>query len=283
MKAPIGWYGGKGRLAERIIKLMPRHRIYVEVFGGAASVLFAKRPSPVEVYNDVYSEVVNFFRVLRDPEKFEKFFRMAIMTPNSREEFETCRDTLECGSDVERAWKFFVVGRQSFSGGLTTWGFSVRSMSRWMGAACARWLAGLERLPEIHARLMRVQIEHNDFRRIIPTYDTPETLFYCDPPYIPDTRKSPDAYEHEMTAKDHRDLVDLLLRIEGMAILSGYRHPIYKPLEEAGWRRLDRRTSCHAAGRTRNSGLQGEGAATAKVERVESVWLSPNCFKRGKG
>lgn len=96
----------------------------------------------------------------------------------------------------------------------------------------------------------------------------------CDPPYIPDTRRA-GSYGHDMSLEDHRDLVRLLLGLEGMAILSGYRHPVYAPLEEAGWERLDFPVACHAAGRTRASGLRGEGACLERQRRVESVWLSP--------
>jgi DNA adenine methylase len=58
-------------------------------------------------------------------------------------------------------------------------------------------------------------------------------------------------------------------------VLSGYAHSVYQPLEAAGWSRVDFQTACYAAGRTRNSGLQGEGTITAKQARTESVWLDP--------
>jgi DNA adenine methylase len=270
--------GGKGNLVSKLLKLIPPHRTYVEVFGGGASLLFAKEPSPVEVYNDIDSLLVNLFRVLRDEEKFEKFYRKVFFTPYSREEFYRCRETLEQEDDeIEKAYKFYVVSRMSFSGDIKTrsWGYALTSSRRGMSTMCSSWLSGIELLPEIHARLMRVQIENDDFRKIIERYDTPDTLFYLDPPYVLETRKQK-IYKYEMTIEDHKDLVNLLINIKGKALLSGYNHPVYFPLEEAGWKRIDYETACYAAGRTRQTKVLGEGSAKQKAPRVESIWLSPN-------
>jgi DNA adenine methylase len=130
-------------------------------------------------------------------------------------------------------------------------------------------------LPEIHSRIMRVQIECQDFRKIFKTYDTPETFFYCDPPYLPDTRKN-GGYRYEMNLEDHKELVQILLKVKGKVLLSGYRHEVYTPLEEAGWRRIDFPTVCFAAGRTRGTAILGKGSAMEKQPRIESVWVSPN-------
>jgi len=278
---PIGWYGGKGNMVRKLLPLLPPHRIYVEVFGGGAALLFAKEPSPVEVYNDIDSDLVNFFRVLRDPEKFQEFYRKVCLTPYSREEYKFFRETFDETHDpVERAYRFFVIARWSFSGDFGIgWSYTVNASWRGMAGSCSKWLSAIERLPEFHERIMRVQIEHADFRQVIRTYDTPDTLFYCDPPYIPEARRSKKIYRHEMSVKDHEDLVDLLLGIQGKAILSGYRHPVYAPLEEAGWKRLDFPTACYAVARTPETGILGKGAALAKQPRVESVWLSPRCLE----
>lgn len=283
LRSPINWFGGKGMMVSKLLGLLnapgvnSTHRTYVDPFGGGASLLFAKPPSPVEVYNDLDSGLVNFFRVLRDEKKFQRFYRLVSLTPYSREEYYFCRDTWEeCADDVERAYRWFVTARQSLSGCHgASWSFVVTVTAHGMAKTCSRWLSCIEMLPEIHARMMRVQIEHLDFRRVFELYDTPETLFYCDPPYIKETRRSGD-YRCEMTDDDHRDLVRILLNLQGKAMLSGYAHPIYAPLEEAGWQRVDFRTVCHAAGKTRASGLRGRGTALSKQPRVESVWLSPN-------
>jgi DNA adenine methylase len=281
LRSPIHWFGGKGNMVGKLLKLVPKHHTYVEVFGGGAQLLFAKSPSPVEVYNDVASDLVNFFRVLRDPEKFQRFHRLVSLTPYSREEYYFCRDTWEqCEDDVERAYRWFVVARMSFSGTFgASWSFSLNTSSRGMSESCSAWLSAIEILPQIHARIMRVQIEHKDFRELIPLYDTPKTLFYMDPPYIPETRRS-GGYRYEMSIDDHKELVDIILKLKGMVMLSGYRHLIYEPLERSGWARYDYETVCHATAKTRATGILGEGSAKRMQRRVESVWLSPNCQKQ---
>ncbi len=267
----------------KLIPLIPAHRIYVEVFGGAAALLFAKKPSLIEVYNDINSDLVNFYRVLRDEEKFERFYKKVSLTLYSREEYYYCCDTWrECEDDVERAYRWFVVARMSFSGRLGKgWGYNITSCARNMSAAISTWLGCIEDLPRFHERVVRVQIENKDFRDILKTYDTPETFFYLDPPYIHDTRKS-GGYEYEMSNDDHRELVEMLLDIKGVAMLSGYKHAIYEPLERSGWMREDFITACHAAGRTRYTWILGKGSALRTQKRIESVWikLSDNMHKQ---
>ena len=116
LRSPIWYVGGKGMMVQKLLHYIPPHRTYVEVFGGGASLLFAKEPSPVEVYNDIDSGVVNFFRVLRDKEKFKKFYEKVVLTPYSREEHYYCRNTWrDCADDIERAYRWFVMVRQGFA------------------------------------------------------------------------------------------------------------------------------------------------------------------------
>jgi DNA adenine methylase len=266
-------------MTAKLLKLIPPHKVYVEVFGGGASLLFAKKPSPVEVYNDIDSNLVSFFRVLRDEEKFQKFYEKVCLTPYSREEYYYCMDTWEqCEDEVERAYRWFVAVRMSFSGIFGNgWGFVVTSSCRGMASRCSSWLSAIEELPLIHRRFMVVQVEHRDFRDLIPLYDTKDTLYYLDPPYVRATRSAGE-YKHECGDKDHEDLVEMLLSIKGKAMLSGYANDIYVKLEEAGWARYDFETACYAVGRTRLTGILGEGSALEKCKRVESVWMSPSCF-----
>jgi DNA adenine methylase len=264
-------------MAKKIVPLIPPHHTYVEPFGGSAAVLMAKPPSPVEVYNDLDSGVVNFYRVIRDEKKFERLIFLASLTPNSREEFNHFKDTWEnVEDDVERAYRWFVVARQSFGGYFgKAWAVEVTTSTYGMVSSCAAYLSALERLPEIHKRLRRVAIEHYDFRKIFDIYDRPETFFYIDPPYVGETRKS-GKYNHEMTLDDHRDLVNILLNLQGMAFLSGYYHDVYLPLEEAGWERLEFNIPCNVAARTRAHGLMGEGKIKKNAMRTECLWISPS-------
>lgn len=259
-------------MVAKLLPLIPEHRIYVEVFGGGGSLLLAKPPSLVEVYNDLDGRLVNLFRVLRDPDQFAEFERLACFTAFSRQEFDEAKAGLEEGNPVERAWKFYVVGRQSFSGLLETWGYGRSSSARGMAGQCSKWIGSIEGLPELHLRLMRVQIERDDWRKILKRFDSPETFFYLDPPYVPKTRKS-GGYKHELSEKDHAELVEKCQKLEGKVLLSGYPNEIYQPLE-ATWRMMTWRTACHAAGRTRGTKILGVGSALAKQSRTEAVWMN---------
>jgi DNA adenine methylase len=263
-------------MAKKLLPLLPEHHTYVEPFAGGCSLLFAKQPARVEVINDLDSGLVNFYRVLRHPGKFRRFRRLAALTPYSREEYNLYRRTWpHAGSDVIRAYRWYVVARMSFSGRFGAgWAFEIRNPDCRMASSVLRWLSGVAMLPAIHERIQSLEIEHSDWRYILGQYDTPETLFYCDPPYITDTRRG-GRYAHELTDDDHRELVTRLLALEGMAVLSGYAHAIYEPLEAAGWQRTDFATVCHAAGRTQRSAMKGDGAILKYQKRTESVWLSP--------
>jgi DNA adenine methylase len=237
-------------MVAKLLPLLSEHKIYVEPFGGGGSILMAKEPSSVEVYNDLDKGLVTLFRVIRDPEKFGRFYHLAINTPYDREEWRACRDWEKYSDEVVRAWAFFVSVRQNFAGLRTSWGRTITSSHRGMAESASSWMAIMEMLPEIHHRLMMVQVENKDFRAILREYDTQETLFYCDPPYIPETRRD-GKYEHEMTADDHKELVKILLGLKSKVVLSRYAHDIYEPLEKAGWERKDWETHCIVAGGTR--------------------------------
>lgn len=277
-RGPIHWFGGKGTMTAKLMPLLPPHHIYVEPFGGGPSLLFAKEPAPVEVYNDLDSGLVNFFRVVRDPERCAQLHWKASHTPYSREEWEHCRDTWrDCESSVERAYRWYVVARMSFAGlHGRAWGLA-RGSSRGRATTVASWQSAHELLAQSCARLSRVQIEHGDWRRVVDLYDTPSTLFYFDPPYISETRRG-GGYAHELIDDDHRQIVATLSSLRGQAVLSGYRSDIYAPLEADGWRRVDFEVFCTATGRTRGTGRIGK--MTEDDRRVESVWLSPGIKAR---
>jgi DNA adenine methylase len=195
-----------------------------------------------------------------------------MLTPYSREDFLYCRDSWNKYKDEAlKAYHWYVKNRMSFAGMGRSWGRSVTSTTRGGAEAPASWMSILEQLPEIHRRVRRVQIEHKDFRAILADYDTPETFFYCDPPYHPETRRD-GTYENELTAEDHEELVKILLNIKGRAMLSGYAHPVHRQLEAAGWERRDFESKCIVAGRTKGS----RHLTKDQMRRVESVWLKPS-------
>lgn len=229
----------------------------------------------MEVLNDLDSGLFNFYQVMLDPSKFKQFRFLVELRPYSRENFNHCKKTWrDCDNDVDRAARWFVVARQSFNavfGG--SWKRETKRSARGMCAEVSSYLSVVERLPEIHERMRGVQVEKRDFRKILEEFDAPDAFFYLDPPYITDTRRAPKVYEHEMTDDDHYDMVGLLLGLKGKAILSGYAHPIYGPLECAGWKRIDYEVHCRTAVKAISQSGVDKETARKKMARTETVWL----------
>jgi len=271
------WYGGKGKLFKKILPyLNTPHTVYVEAYGGGASVLLNKPPSPVEVLNDINSEIVNIFRVLQDEVKFKELKHRLEWTLYSRAEFVKAIDIVQNGNvtdPVLRAWAFFVAQNQGFAGkdcmsfSEGNWG---RSFIRNQATAFADKVESLE---TVRNRLKNVLLDNIDAIACIQYWDSPDTLFYLDPPYIHDTRIDKKVYHHEADDNHHRQLVNTLLTIKGQAVLSGYAHEIYKPLLEQGWHKVEIDTVCRAAGKTRESKLRGEGSLIQHAKRVEVLYL----------
>lgn len=276
----VRWYGGKGLLAPWIINSLPAgYAVYVEPFGGAASVMLNKPPHPCEVYNDLHGDLVNLFRCVQDEERFLRLQKRLEWTLYSREEFRDALTILNTSEDKdERAWAFFVAQNQGFSGQAKSegnWG-RVFVSSRGMATTASKWQSHIESLEAIRKRMMRVQIDNVDALQCIRYWDKPETLFYLDPPYVHSTRTSNGDYTHEMTDSQHEELVSVLLNLKGGAVLSGYDSDLYRPLIDAGWVTIRRDVACAAAGRIRGSGMQGKGSAGKRVPRTEVLYVRAN-------
>ena len=235
----FGWYGGKFSHLTWLLPLLPEVHHYCEPFGGSGAVLLNRPPSPVETYNDLDGEVVNFFRVLR--ENRDELVGMIALTPFSREEFFIAVN----GEDptippVERARRFYVRARQSRTGlaqtaSLGRWANCKMTSRRGMSGVISRWFGGVESLPQIAERLMRVQIENRPADDVIRLYDSEDTLFYCDPPYPHESRTDRRAYAHEMSNLEHERLAELLNSVHGRVAVSGYRCELLDRLY-AGWK-----------------------------------------------
>lgn len=233
----FGWYGGKFSHLEWLLPLLPACHHYCEPFSGSAAVLLNRDPAPVETYNDIDGDVVNFFRVLRDYS--EQIIKAIALTPFSREEYyQAIYGETEGISAIERARRFYVRARQTRTGLAQT-----ASLGRWanckdtsragMSGVVSRWLGGVEALDDIALRLLRVQIENRPAVDLIRLYDSPDTLFYCDPPYLHATRGDSNAYSFEMDEAKHRELARILANCQGKVALSGYDHPLMAELYPA--------------------------------------------------
>ena len=222
----FGWYGGKFSHLNWLLPLLPKTHHYCEPFAGSAAVLINREPSPIETYNDIDGEVVNFFRVLRNQK--DALIEAIGLTPFSREEFELAFSPPEQGiSDLERARRFFVLARQVRTGlaqraSAGRWAHCLLTSRAGMAGAVSRWLGSVEGLSEIVQRLLRVQIENSPAIDVIKRYDSEQTLFYCDPPYPHDSRGDSKAYAYEMTDQEHRQLAHVLQNVQGKVAVSGY-------------------------------------------------------------
>ena len=223
----FGWYGGKFSHLDWLLPLLPESHHYCEPFGGSGAVLINRPPSPVETYNDLDGEVVNFFRVLR--EQGDEFIKLVGLTPFSREEyFLALSEQDPDGTPIDRALGFFMRARQARTGLAQTatlgrWANCKNTSRSGMSGVVSRWLGSVESLPEIASRLLRVQIENRPAADVIKLYDAPGTLFYCDPPYPHDSRGDSRAYGYEMCDDEHVELSELLHKAKGRVALSGYQ------------------------------------------------------------
>ncbi len=234
----FGWYGGKFSHLDWLLPLLPACHHYCEPFAGSAAVLLNREPASVETCNDIDGEVVHFFRVLRD--RHQELTRAIALTPFSREEYHLAiyggTDGL---SDVERARRFYVRARQTRTGlaqsaSLGRWANCKETSRAGMSGVVSRWLGGVAALDDIARRLLRVQIENRPAIDVIRLYDSPKTLFYCDPPYLHATRGDAKAYGFEMDEGQHREFAQAVNACRGMVAVSGYDHPLMDELFSPG-------------------------------------------------
>lgn len=266
----LRWHGGKWRLAPWILRHFPQHRIYVEPFGGAASVLLRKPPSHAEVYNDLDDEVVNLFRVLRSAGA-ARLRELLRLTPFARAEFAGAYEATD--EPVERARRLVVRSYMGFGSDghnlRVRTGF--RSNSNRSGTTPARdWANYPDALGGLIERLRDVIVESRPAVQVMRSHDGADTLHYADPPYMPDTRSKKrrrsgemyHGYAHEMSVEDHAALLDALVDLDGMVVLSGYPNELYES-RLAGWQRI-----------------QCAALADGAHKRVEVLWLNPAASDR---
>lgn len=227
----IRYHGGKFRLAPWIIQQMPGHVCYVEPFGGAAGVLLQKPRSYSEVYNDLDGEVVNLFRVLRDPELNQQLQDACALTPYSRDEFCDAREVV--ADPVERARRMVVRACMGFGSAAGIGGQSgFRSDSKRKYATAAHlWERYPANLGAVCQRLQGVIIENKDALEVMRAHDAETTLHYIDPPYVQETRVQGNRYyNHEMTVEGHEQLLAVAGTLNGMVIISGYDSELYNDM-----------------------------------------------------
>jgi DNA adenine methylase len=264
----LRYHGGKFRLAPWVLDFLPQHDVYVEPYGGAASVLLQKPRAQCEVYNDLNDEIVNVFRVLRDPELAERLAELVRLTPFARAEFQAAYERSD--DPVEQARRTVVRSFMGFGSGAAfskhATGFRTGIRGGRHAGAATDLLTWPEAVPAFVDRLRGVTIESRDALYLIRRSDRVGTLFYVDPPYPLGTRGSAKGvrqkYAHEMTDDHHRELAATLRAVKGMVVLSGYPCDLYDRELFPDWERHDKDT--HADGGR---------------DRTEVLWLNPACSR----
>jgi DNA adenine methylase len=254
---PLKWHGGKHYLATKIVALMPPHLHYVEPYFGSGQVLFARDPADrrlwwdgktsdgrqadgvSEVINDLCGDLMNFYRVVKDPQLRGRLRDCLEPTLHSEDEWNAARELLAgtAGDAVVRAAALFTFCRQSLSGRMQTFAPTVRTRLRGgRNDGVNAWWNAIDGLDAVHHRLQSVKVLNRPALEVIRSEDTPATLFYLDPPYLQETRSATEVYHFEMTEADHHRLVDLLRSVQGKVMLSDYPSNLYDTAL-AGWNR----------------------------------------------
>ncbi|MBP2831282.1 DNA (cytosine-5-)-methyltransferase [Aquimarina sp. U1-2] len=256
VKTPITYYGGKQRLVNLILSLIPKHKLYCEPFLGGAAVFFAKEPSEMEVINDLNGEVVNFYRVCHN--HFQKLDKLIKATPHSRQVHRETQDILkhpnQCDA-IKRAWAFWVQTNMSFSSRI----FGGYAYERKSNGTLKRFVnKKLVFDQTIRDRLEMVDIENNDALQVIKSRDAVDSFFYCDPPYFNSNMGHYKGY----TEKDFEELLNMLASIKGKFLLSSYPSEI-----------LDHYTKKHRWYTLKKS---TEVAVTKQTDKVKTEVLTAN-------
>lgn len=269
-RPPFRYLGGKFFMIKKLLPLIPEHKYYIEVFGGAGNLLFNKKPAYLEIFNDINEDIVNFFKVLIDEQKFEKFYRKVSLSPYARTFWHYCKDTYkDCENDVERAFRWWCSVEQSFHGLQSSWQVGIAKN------LVNSYLSRIKLLPEIHNRLQKVYIENKHWKDLLEMYngfDFNEEFLYLDPPYLLETRKK-GKYKYEMTYEDHKELIDYLLTHKRRVMLSGYDNSLYQKLEQYGWKKFSWEVSCFSVAKTRLTQILGKNALQ-NHKRIECVWIN---------
>ncbi|MGY1945309.1 DNA adenine methylase [Nocardia asiatica] len=257
MRPPFPYYGGKMSVAARIAEFLPEHRHYVEPFAGSLAVLLAKRPAPFETVNDLHSELMTFWRVLRT--RPADLARECALTPHSRAEYAAAAE-LAAGDDLETARRVWVRLTQSRSGLLGNTGWRHYIDPGGSSSSMPDYLDGyVDRFAAVARRLHAVSLECRPALELIESYGrSAEVCLYVDPPYLGSTRNGTN-YAHEMpSSAEHEQLLVALLRARAAVVLSGYASELYDTAL-TGWSRVEIPTF---------NGNAGTGA------RTEIVWAN---------
>jgi len=221
LRAPFPYPGGKYKSLKYILNVLPYRKRYIEVFGGSGAVILAREPSKLDVYNDINSGVVAFYRCLQTERDTERLITRLQNTVYAREEFVWCHNTwdYDLSDNVEVAARWFYMIKTSFA-----------SLGRHFGRNLHKTTSGklsspLSLLPDLHQRFQSIIIEHLDWTECITDYDYTDSVFYLDPPYLNTDKK---VYKNTFTRTSHERLLETVFKSNGFFAISSYRNDLYE-------------------------------------------------------
>lgn len=222
MNSILNYMGGKSLLTKKIIPLIPQHQCYCEVFSGAAWLLFRKEESEVEIINDINSDLVTLYRVIKNHlEEFIRYLKWILVARDEFTRFKT--ENPDALTDIQRAVRFYYLLRNGYGGKVYKPTFNIAPTKR----PNLNLLRIEEELSAAHLRLCRVYIENKPYQEIIKRYDRPSTFFYVDPPYY----TFEDYYGPGIFSTDDFFLLaQLLSNIQGKFVMSINDVPIIRDL-----------------------------------------------------
>lgn len=225
MNTVLRYPGSKWRIADQLVSNIPEHKSYLEPYFGSGAVLFNKPPSPIETINDLDDDVINLFQCIRDHS--QQLAAMIAAIPYSRKVYDS-QFSIVSKDPVDKACAFLIKCWQGYvfkTSGIKT-GWKRDKTGRERAYNLSNWYHLPEWIEEIAERLRNIQIEHKPALDLIREFDSPDSFFYLDPPYLLNTR-SAKQYQHEMTEEDHIQLLETIVHCSAQIMISGYDTPLY--------------------------------------------------------
>ena len=236
LKSPVSRIGGKYYLTTWLSQHIPGHTLFCEPFCGASHLLFSTSPSKVEILNDIDNYLVTFFEVIKNDTKRPELIKILNNMLYSRRLWQTTRMNWKSGNiplnEAERSAQWFYLNRTCFSGDQKRDGFAIPSITGRNPAQSFR--TAIDTFEDIAKRLRNVTIENLPYAECINRYDSEDTLFYCDPPYL----NVEYYYGNSFTQDDHCKLAELLSGVKGKVMITHYQNSLYDELSK-GWNRYE--------------------------------------------
>lgn len=252
-------HGGKFYICDWVISNFPENyaeMTYLEPFCGGANVLLNKEQSVIEIVNDLDPSVIQIYQALRDEPK--EFIRRLNLCKYCEETFTRATKKTQYDDYLDQAVNEFIIRRMSRGGLKKAFAWSNRLRGGQPGDVNA-WMTAIKGLSDLSERINEVYIFNKPAIEIMKSFNSPNTLLYCDPPYLHETRVSKTVYSSEMTTDDHIELAHALNAFEGKAMISGYASPLYNRLYKE-WNVEKKKIANHSS------------QQKVKEKKVEIIW-----------